>query len=85
MIKIGKEFEDLIPIARMEAVRIAWKYHKKRVNNEDVEDVLSSFLEEFKAIKKTVLSTNNYNKKGISMIFLQELFNELLELGKENH
>jgi len=83
--KINKELiGNMIPIARMEAMRIAWNYHKKRINNEDTDEILISFLKELKSIRRAVLSHHNENKIGISIIFLRELFNELLDLGKRN-
>lgn len=83
MIKISEEFQDLIPIIRMTAVEIAWKYHNVKKGNGSIEEVAELFLNEFKKIKSGRFS-NRYHNKAISIRFIIELFNELLELGKEN-
>ena len=81
MIKISEEFQDLIPIIRMRAVKIAWEYYITKKDNRN--EVVELFLNEFKEIKSGKFS-NRYRNKAISIRFITELFNELLELGKEN-
>ena len=83
MIKISEEFQDLIPIIRMTAVNVVWKYYNTRNDDGNMEEVAELFLNEFKKIKSGKFS-NRYRNKAISVRFIIELFNELLELGKEN-